>query len=347
MILAAAAVALCSCTNKNAYKIEGTLDGEQTVYLLDEQMNVIDSAAVKNGAFEIKGFAEKPSTAFLLNARDPQSANLVVRLFLEPGTIKVAADEQDANNKIASGTPANDANNAFKTAVDKLTKEYRDSTTTDERRTAIEKEYKEMTVKAVKENATNYFGVALLPDLAYDLSGKEVLDLIALFTPELQQTDAMTKIKSAAQQKIKSEVGQPYINVEQKNAAGEVVSLKSVVENPDNKYILLDFWASWCHPCMGEVPTLKKTYEEFHKKGFEIFGVSFDKEDAKWQAAIKENGMNWIHVSEVNGFDNQAAKDYAIQGIPSNFLISHDGKIIASNLRGEELYKKIAELLAE
>ena len=96
---------------------------------------------------------------------------------------------------------------------------------------------------------------------------------------------------------------------------------------------------------MGEVPHLKKTYDAFHKKGFEIFGVSFDNGREEWLGAIEKNKMNWIHVSEVNGWENQAREDYVIQGIPSNFLIDSEGTIIARNLRGEALYEKIAELL--
>ena len=142
-------------------------------------------------------------------------------------------------------------------------------------------------------------------------------------------------------------MGQPYTDVAQPDAEGQEVSLKSVVENPANKYVLLDFWASWCGPCMGEVPHLKKTYEEFHKKGFEIFGVSFDSKAKDWTEAVEKNGMDWIHVSALSGFDNQAAEDYAVRGIPSNFLIDSEGKIVAKDLRGDELYEKIAELLAE
>ena len=91
----------------------------------------------------------------------------------------------------------------------------------------------------------------------------------------------------------------------------------------------------------------KKTYDEFRKKGFEIYGVSFDEDRGDWLGAVEQNGMNWLHVSEVKGFDNQAAKDYAIQGIPSNFLIDGQGTIVARNLRGEALYEKISELLAQ
>ena len=142
-------------------------------------------------------------------------------------------------------------------------------------------------------------------------------------------------------------MGQPYINILQSDAEGQIVTLTSVIENPANKYTLVDFWASWCGPCMGEVPHLKKTYDEFRKKGFEIYGVSFDEDRGDWLGAVEQNDMNWLHVSEVKGFDNQAAKDYAIQGIPSNFLIDGQGTIVARNLRGEALYEKISELLAQ
>ena len=199
----------------------------------------------------------------------------------------------------------------------------------------------------MEQNRTNLFGALLLAQqLGYELSGQELLDEIALFPEELQRSSVLESLKESAEQKIRTDVGQPYTDVAQPDAEGQEVSLKSVVENPANKYVLLDFWASWCGPCMGEVPHLKKAYGEFHKKGFEIYGVSFDKDREKWLEAIDRNGMNWVHVSEVNGFDNQAARDYAVQGIPSNFLIAADGTIVARNLRGEALYEKIAELLA-
>ena len=139
--------------------------------------------------------------------------------------------------------------------------------------------------------------------------------------------------------------GASYKDIELTDPTGKTVKLSQYIL-PDH-YTLVDFWASWCGPCMGEVPHLKKTYDEFRKKGFEIYGVSFDEDRGDWLGAVEQNDMNWLHVSEVKGFDNQAAKDYAIQGIPSNFLIDGQGTIVAKNLRGEALYEKISELLAQ
>ena len=226
--------------------------------------------------------------------------------------------------------------------------EFRNPETTAERREAIEQEYEQLTRTVLDQNRDNLFGVMLLSQqLGYELSGQELLDEIAKFPAEMQQTDALVRLKENAEQMIKTDIGQPFIDIAQPNADGEQVSLESVVRNPANKYVLLDFWASWCGPCMGEVPHLKKTYDEFRKKGFEIYGVSFDEDRGDWLGAVEQNGMDWLHVSEVKGFDNQAAKDYAIQGIPSNFLIDGQGTIVARNLRGEALYEKISELLAQ
>lgn len=133
-----------------------------------------------------------------------------------------------------------------------------------------------------------------------------------------------------------------YINVVTKDLQGKTTSLENVVENGKNKYVLLDFWASWCGPCMGEMPHLKKAYEAYHHKGFEIYGVSFDNSAEDCSRAVVRVDLPWIHTMG----NDKAANDYGVNSIPSNFLIDcKSGKIIALNLRGEAVAEKLAELL--
>ena len=109
-------------------------------------------------------------------------------------------------------------------------------------------------------------------------------------------------------------------------------------------YVLVDFWASWCGPCLREVPNVKAIYDKYHDKGFEIYGISLDDKEDAWKAAIAKHGLNWHHVSSLQGWDCPVAKQYNVTGIPRMYILDPDGKIIAMNLRGEELAEFVAGL---
>jgi peroxiredoxin len=130
------------------------------------------------------------------------------------------------------------------------------------------------------------------------------------------------------------EFSQPDIN-------GKPVSLASF----KGKYVLLDFWASWCKPCRMENPNVVKAYNEFKDKNFTVFGVSLNQEKAAWEQAIKKDGLTWAHASDLQFWNNQAAALYEVQSIPANFLIDPDGNIIAQDLRGEDLTETLRKHL--
>jgi thiol-disulfide isomerase/thioredoxin len=124
--------------------------------------------------------------------------------------------------------------------------------------------------------------------------------------------------------------------------ADKPVSLSSRI---GPKLLLIDFWASWCGPCRQENPNVVKVYNEFHKKGFEIFGVSLDQKKEDWVRAISDDKLTWTHVSDLKYWGNDAARLYAVNAIPSNFLLDDKGIIIGRNLRGDELYNKVKDIL--
>jgi peroxiredoxin len=122
---------------------------------------------------------------------------------------------------------------------------------------------------------------------------------------------------------------------------GKAVSLKDY----KGKYVLVDFWASWCGPCRMENPTVVKAYQQFKDKGFDILGVSLDDKKDKWLKAIEKDNLTWVHVSDLKGWQSDAARLYGIQSIPFNLLIDKEGKILAKGLRGEDLINTLSRIL--
>ena len=136
-------------------------------------------------------------------------------------------------------------------------------------------------------------------------------------------------------------VGKPAPDISLESPDGQVVKLSSL----KGKLVLLDFWASWCKPCRAENPNVVRMYDKYKNKGFEIYGVSLDQSRDAWLKAIKDDGLNWLHVSDLRFWQSEAAQTYHIQAIPQTYLIGSDGMIVAKNLRGPALEQKVGEIL--
>ena len=144
------------------------------------------------------------------------------------------------------------------------------------------------------------------------------------------------------QEQIKNvAIGKLAPEIELPSPEGEVIKLSSL----RGKIVLIDFWAQWCRPCRMENPNIVRVYNKYKDKGFEVFGVSLDRQREKWMQAIEEDGLAWTQVSDLKYWQSEAAQTYRVQAIPASFLLDKEGRIIAKNLRGPALEKKVAEII--
>ncbi len=351
----AVAVLLGACASKTEFTITGhatDFEDGRIAYLvtyIDGEPGILDSAIVKNHSFTMKGKVEKPSEAKIgILESFESSRGILIELILEPGHIMLGDyDEAKSSERTATGTPLNDKLTQFfcekKSIIDN---------TSLTRTESMEQQVFALVRSYVLANADNQAGIYLFerfhPSMPKEMK-LELIDAMSETNPTLYEDLHKETLEEMEAQKRAEEMaqcvapGNPYKNVEGKDLAGNALALKEVVENKKNRYVLLDFWATWCSPCMYEVPYLKAAYEKYHNKGFEIYALSIDHDRDAWTKVIKEEKLQWTNVLRVS---TEATEQYGVSGVPSNFLIDcSTGTIIATHLRGEALSEKLAEVL--
>ncbi|MBO6029279.1 MAG: AhpC/TSA family protein [Bacteroidales bacterium] len=359
LLLAVAAVALLACTPKDVkkYAISGTgLEDGAEVLLVDQiSGDAIDTAVVANGAFGFKGTA--PKDAFLKITTGASGWSYPILNDGKP--IKV-----NYGDKTLKGSALNNKLSAFDLQTDAVIQEYNafvDSLLAlpQEEQAAKMPEYEEWYKKlgechlsVVEENMDNLIPVAFIRSVR-SLCGPDKFDELlaseAPFTQHPYVQDLKKKIEEsvarekAAEEKKQAIIGQKFLDLEEPDVDGKMHKLSEYVGR--GKWVLVDFWASWCGPCEAEMPNVVAAYKKYHKKGFDIVGLSFDREKEPWVKAIKDWDMPWIHLSDIKYWQSLASDVYSVNSIPDNLLIDPEGTVVARGLRGKDLEAKLAEVI--
>ncbi len=193
----------------------------------------------------------------------------------------------------------------------------------------------------LKENDDRVAALAALSNLDPERDYELFVEVLNNLEPKLSSNPIYTKLKTKVDNLAKTQVGAIAPEISMAGVDGENINLSSL----RGKYVLIDFWASWCKPCRIENPNVVRMYNEYKDKDFEIFGVSLDEERNKWLQAIEEDNIEWVQVSDLRGWNNEAAQTFNVNSIPETVLLDPDGEIIARGLRGRELEEKLAEIL--
>lgn len=335
---------------------DGTVDGD-TVYLCDMQgffaMVPEDSTIIKNGKFQFKGTTDAAKFRYVMPVHNGQSTDMVA-VIMENVDIQVHSFGNSSQKPgEVKGGPATDLylkyinDDPFMKQLNDNWAIIQDSTRNENDRTAAQTQNDELEKQEKKWQKE--FVLSHIPSTFSDLM------LIYQVWPEEDLEEILGKMKGASVQYANykaimaeraaqeaTQVGKTYTDIALQNPQGKTIKVSEYVKK--NKYTLLDFWASWCGPCRGEMPNVVKAYNRYHSKGFEVVGVSLDNNKNAWTKAIKQLNMPWPQMSDLKGWGSVGAAAYNVKAIPANVLIDKNGKIVAKDLREEDLQNKLAEL---
>ena len=352
------AILLSAASKNERISITGAVERDIDSLTISTMLNdngdtIIARVPVVDGKYSWEGTVD---SACILRVRFGESYNDFYRVICEPGNIVLNIPIE--GESYPSGTPLNDSivayHNAyiqFRDNAKAIEKKIDDAQTDEERDSLIDlrqnewKKYEACQAGFLNRHTSDMFGIYLLRDFQLYYSPELIEEATQLLRENYPDNFWATFIAGRVEGQMRGFPGRQYTDLKMATPDRGELSLSDIV--PHNRYTFVDSWASWCGPCCAEIPHVKAAWEKYHDKGLEIVGVSFDAEAEAWKNAIAKYGMTWPHMSDLKGWGCAASKVYGIGGIPYTLLIGQDGIVIACNLRGDELMKKMEELLGE
>lgn len=351
--IVAASMTLAACNAQSGYKVTGTVegmpDGKAIIATVNgSSLDTLAKADVKNGSFEFTGNVSEPTGAYIMVIGQRGA----IPFMLENANITVNAGQAGLTVTGSEGQKIYDQFMAINTTTQqeamKLQQEYQAANGDQAKMQAVQEAYAKLMTDAqaketelIKANPDSYVSTFVIVSSMGQMEYEQLKERYNLLG-EKAKASAQGKAIAAQIAKLESTaIGQIAPNFTITTPEGESISLYDI----KGKVKLVDFWASWCGPCRGENPHVVEIYKEYHPKGLEIFGVSLDNNKEAWVKAIADDGLVWKHGSDLKGWQSAPAQLYSVSGIPHTVLLDENNKIIAKNLRGDELKQKIAELL--
>ena len=356
---------IISCSKKEeGYTINGKFTDlkDGTVYLEfnDGDKKITDSTAITNGSFSFKGKVDQP----LLYTIKLKGSEFGARFLLDNETITFQAKKDSVHDAKFSGAVQDSiyksyyqneykkiskvAGSVYKIS-DSLTQNGKVKLTADQK-AMLDKRWEDLqnfgddlTGKFIKTHKDKLAAALIINERIVNYTPEKVTEYYALLTPEIQKSFYGKKLKIEIDIAEKTAIGATAPEFSQTDVNGKIIKLSDY----KGKYVLVDFWASWCGPCRKENPYVVQAYKAYHDKGLDILGVSLDEKKDLWEKAIEKDGLIWTHISDLKGWKNEVAGLYGVKMVPTNYLIAPDGKIIAKNLREEALLAKMKEIFKQ